>query len=52
MKKLRLDVESLEVQTFAATDADDARGTVLAHSGWTRCGELTCLLSLCDCTAD
>lgn len=51
MQKLKLDVEALEVQTFAVAGAEDARGTVMAHSGWTHCGNLTCLLSLCDCAA-
>ncbi len=51
MKKLTLDVESLEVQSFDVAGADPARGTVMAHSGFTRCGNLTCLLSLCDCAA-
>lgn len=50
MQKLKLDVESLEVETFPATEPEDGRGTVLAHSGWTQCGGLTCLMSLCpDC---
>lgn len=52
MQKLKLDVEALEVQTFAVAEEDGARGTVLAHSGFTHCGNLTCLLSLCDCAAE
>jgi hypothetical protein len=52
MQKLKLDIEALEVQTFAVADEDRARGTVVAHSGWTNCGGLTCLLSLCDCAAE
>ncbi len=51
MNKLTLDVESLEVQSFAVAAADPVRGTVMAHSGFTHCGNLTCLLSLCDCAA-
>jgi hypothetical protein len=50
MRKLKLDVETLEVQSFAASHEDDERGTVVAHSGWTNCGGLTCIMSLCpDC---
>jgi hypothetical protein len=50
MRKLKLDVETLKVQTFAAASDGDERGTVVAHSGWTHCGNLTCILSLCpDC---
>ena len=50
MRKLKLDIETLEVQTFAPTTDADERGTVMAHSGWTHCGDLTCILSLCpDC---
>lgn len=52
MRKLKLNVEALEVQTFAVASADGERGTVMAHSGWTHCGNLTCLLSLCDCAAE
>lgn len=50
MKKLTLDIETLNVQTFETAEDDAERGTVLAHSGWTNCGGLTCLMSLCpDC---
>jgi hypothetical protein len=50
MRKLKLDVESLEVETFPADSAEEGAGTVLAHSGWTQCGGVTCLMSLCpDC---
>ena len=52
MQKLKLDIEALEVQTFTTAHDDHARGTVVAHSGWTHCGNLTCLLSLCDCAAE
>lgn len=52
MQKLTLNVEALEVQTFAVASAEGERGTVMAHSGWTHCGNLTCLLSLCDCAAE
>jgi len=52
MKKLTLDLETLEVQSFAASAQAAGRGTVMAHSGWTHCGNLTCLLSLCDCAAE
>lgn len=49
MKKLKLDVDMLEVQTFS-TGTAGTEGTVVAHSGWTNCGGVTCLLSLCpDC---
>lgn len=51
MQKLKLDVEALEVETFPVAAGADDRGTVMAHSGWTHCGNLTCLLSLCDCAA-
>lgn len=50
MNKLKLDLEMLEVETFPVADGADERGTVAAHSGWTNCGGLTCLMSLCpDC---
>jgi hypothetical protein len=50
MRKIRLDLDRLEVDTFEATARHQERGTVVAHSGWTECGNLTCLLSLCpDC---
>jgi hypothetical protein len=50
MKKLALNVDALEVQSFPVSADAGERGTVMAHSGWTNCGELTCLLSLCpDC---
>jgi hypothetical protein len=47
MKKIRLDVDALRVESFGTTKEEGARGTVLAHSGWsacpTGCGEWTCL---------
>ncbi|WP_420130183.1 hypothetical protein [Longimicrobium sp.] len=54
MKKIRLNVDALRVETFRTADGDDApRGTVRAHtgadcgSGWsmcmTGCGGYTCL---------
>ncbi len=50
MKKLALNLDALEVQSFTASADAAERGTVLAHSGWTNCGDLTCLLSVCpDC---
>lgn len=50
MRKLKLDVEKLEVQSFSASRDDDGQGTVVAHSGWTNCGGVTCIMSLCpDC---
>jgi hypothetical protein len=50
MKKLALNLDTLEVQSFTASPDARERGTVVAHSGWTNCGDLTCLLSLCpDC---
>lgn len=50
MKKLVLNVETLKVQSFTASDDAAGGGTVVAHSGWTNCGGLTCLMSLCpDC---
>jgi hypothetical protein len=50
MQKLKLNLEMLEVETFPVADGADERGTVVAHSGWTNCGGLTCLMSLCpDC---
>lgn len=52
MKKLKLNPEALEVQSFPVSAAEGERGTVMAHSGWTHCGNLTCLLSLCDCAAE
>lgn len=32
MKKLRLELESLAVESFEATELEDARGTVAAHA--------------------
>jgi hypothetical protein len=52
MQKMKLDLEKLEVETFPVAAGTDERGTVMAHSGWTHCGNLTCLLSLCDCAAE
>ena len=52
MQKLKLNVEELQVETFPLAAGEDERGTVMAHSGWTHCGNLTCLLSLCDCAAE
>jgi hypothetical protein len=50
MQKLKLNIESLNVQTFEVSADEGERGTVVAHSGWTNCGGLTCLMSLCpDC---
>ncbi|HEY7767348.1 hypothetical protein [Longimicrobium sp.] len=50
MKKLKLEIESLDVQTFAIADDDAEQGTVVAHSGFTNCGGITCIMSLCpDC---
>ncbi|HEY0018098.1 MAG TPA: hypothetical protein VGC13_17410 [Longimicrobium sp.] len=46
MKKLKLD--SLSVETFRTSRAEDAtRGTVQAHD-WTRLGEQTCGGMSCD----
>jgi hypothetical protein len=50
MKKLALNLETLNVQSFTASADAEKPGTVVAHSGWTNCGGLTCLMSLCpDC---
>lgn len=50
MQKLKLNLEMLKVESFPVVDGADERGTVVAHSGWTNCGGLTCLLSVCpDC---
>lgn len=50
MKKLALDLDTLKVQSFTASAEAGERGPALARSGWTNCGDLTCLLSLCpDC---
>lgn len=50
MQKLKLDLDSLTVETFPVAADEDERGTVVAHSGWTQCGGITCILSLCpDC---
>jgi hypothetical protein len=50
MRKLKLEIESLEVETFPVADGEKGAGTVLAHSGFTNCGGVTCFLSLCpDC---
>lgn len=50
MRKLKLNVEMLRVESFDTADDAEERGTVVAHSGWTNCGGLTCLMSLCpDC---
>lgn len=44
MRKIRLDLEALDVETFAASEAPGARGTVRAHSdaGCTFFGGWTC----------
>jgi hypothetical protein len=44
MKKLKLDVEDLAVQSFATNDAGGERGTVRAHNSWRVCwtGESHC----------
>lgn len=50
MKKLALNLETLNVQSFTATAEAEERGPAMARSGWTNCGDLTCLLSVCpDC---
>lgn len=50
MKKLTLNLETLAVQSFAASADACEGGPALARSGWTNCGDLTCLLSVCpDC---
>lgn len=50
MKKLTLNLETLHVQSFTASADAEERGLAMARSGWTNCGDLTCLLSLCpDC---
>jgi hypothetical protein len=50
MKKLTLNPESLKVQSFTASAGAEEGGPVMARSGWTHCGDLTCLLSICpDC---
>ncbi len=50
MRKLKLELESLEVETFPVSDGEKEAGTVIAHSGWTNCGGVTCIMSLCpDC---
>ncbi|HEY0025171.1 MAG TPA: hypothetical protein VGB24_19815 [Longimicrobium sp.] len=50
MKKLKLEMESLNVQSFAVAAEDAEQGTVMAHSGFTNCGGITCIMSLCpDC---
>ncbi|HZG43673.1 MAG TPA: hypothetical protein VEY93_11960 [Longimicrobium sp.] len=50
MKKLKLDIETLNVQSFAVAADDAEQGTVMAHSGFTNCGGITCIMSLCpDC---
>jgi hypothetical protein len=50
MRKLKLEIESLEVETFPVADGGKGAGTVLAHSGFTNCGGVTCFMSLCpDC---
>lgn len=49
MQKLKLDLDSLDVQTFEVA-GDVAHDDVMALSGWTNCGGVTCLMSLCpDC---
>jgi hypothetical protein len=37
MRKLKLDVEALEVQSFATRSRSDGEGTVLGRSGWAGC---------------
>src|SRR5215218_1460555 len=57
MSKLKLTVESLQVETFETSDEAGARGTVLANdslSNDTWCGEWGCdstqLQLICTCT--
>ena len=50
MKKLTLNLDSLKVQSFNASADAEEGGPLKARSGWTNCGNLTCLLSICpDC---
>lgn len=45
MQKIRLDLEALDVESFAAVAPEaDERGTVIAHSGNTNCGWTSCLI--------
>lgn len=42
--------ESSSSGTFEVATGDAEQGTVVAHSGFTNCGGITCLMSLCpDC---
>ncbi|HYH83532.1 MAG TPA: hypothetical protein VEX86_27300 [Longimicrobium sp.] len=54
MKKLTLEIDSLQVQTFATEDAGNGRGTVigegLGSTEYTRCGaECTVGTDLTNC---
>lgn len=54
MSKIRLDLDAIQVDTFATTDAADEKGTVIAHDSMfqTRC-ERTCNLdTVCYQTGD
>jgi len=46
MSKLRLELDSLDVQSFATEAGDEERGTVLGHL----CSESTCNQDICTCT--
>lgn len=51
-KKLKLDLDSLEVQSFATADAPEGRGTVRGHGGQpcTYWGSCACATGYWDCT--
>lgn len=37
MRKMKLELEAIQVESFVAVEGPDQRGTVLAHSAWDTC---------------
>ncbi len=55
MKKIRLEIDTLRVESFETVEQRDERGTVNAHQVGTRvggCTETTCPPNYCFCTED
>ncbi|HEX6746005.1 MAG TPA: hypothetical protein VF092_01735 [Longimicrobium sp.] len=53
MRKLKLDADTLRVDSFVSDEAPDARGTVAAHAPTRNCPPATAMTfceTNCDCT--
>lgn len=48
MRKLRLNIDSLTVQTFEVDEAAEKRGTVQAHDSWATTGGTALCPAPCD----